>query len=32
MTPMRGAALKNFIDAEMKKYQAIVTETGVSAE
>ena len=32
VTPMRGAALKNFIDAEMKKYQAIVTETGVSAE
>ena len=28
VTPMRGAALKNFIDAEMKKYQAIVTETG----
>lgn len=32
VTPLRGAAFRNFIDAEMKKYQAIVTETGVSAE
>lgn len=32
VTPLRGAAFRNFIDAEMKKYQAIVNETGVSAE
>ena len=30
--PLRGAAFREFIDAEMKKYQAIVTETGVSVE
>lgn len=29
---LRGAAFRDFIDAEMKKYQAIVTETGVSVE
>ena len=30
--PLRGAAFREFIDSEMKKYQAIVTETGVSVE
>ena len=30
--PLRGAAFRDFIDSEMKKYQAIVTETGVSVE
>ena len=29
---LRGAAFREFIDSEMKKYQAIVTETGVSVE
>lgn len=32
VTPLQGAAFRDFIGAEMKKYQAIVTETGVSAE
>ncbi|RZL85566.1 MAG: tripartite tricarboxylate transporter substrate binding protein [Variovorax sp.] len=31
-TPMKGPALRDFIDAEMKKYQAIVAETGITAE
>ncbi|VTU17798.1 Argininosuccinate lyase [Variovorax sp. SRS16] len=31
-TPLQGAALHDFIAAEMKKYQAIVAETGISAE
>jgi len=30
--PLRGAAFREFIDSEMKKYQAIVTETGVSVD
>jgi tripartite-type tricarboxylate transporter receptor subunit TctC len=30
--PLRGAAFRDFIDSEMKKYQAIVTETGVSVD
>lgn len=30
--PLQGRAFKAFIDAEMKKYQAIVLETGVSAQ
>lgn len=30
--PLRGTAFRTFIDAEMKKYQAIVTETGVTVE
>ncbi len=32
VTPLRGTAFRNFIDTEMNKYQAIVNETGVSAE
>lgn len=30
--PLQGAAFRAFIDAEMKKYRAIVSETGVSAQ
>lgn len=31
-TPLQGAALREFIDAEMKKYQAIVSKTGISGQ
>ncbi|GAB2885594.1 Bug family tripartite tricarboxylate transporter substrate binding protein [Paralcaligenes ginsengisoli] len=31
-TPLQGAAFKDFIGAEMKKYQEIVAETGISVQ
>lgn len=31
-TPLQGTPLREFIDAEMKKYQTIVTQTGISAQ
>lgn len=31
-TPLQGAELKTFIDAEMKKYKAIIEETGIAAQ
>lgn len=32
VTPLRGAAFASFLDAEMQKYRAFVSETGISAE
>jgi tripartite-type tricarboxylate transporter receptor subunit TctC len=31
-TPLQGKAFTDFISSEMKKYEQIVTETGISAK